>query len=116
MLSSVSIIQGYMQQQENCSVRVRVCSDDAGSRCTLNIKSVTIGVSRHEFEYSIPEADARQMLELLCTKPLLHKTRHYLDHHGQRWEIDEFAGDNQGLIVAELELNDPGNNLPSRRG
>lgn len=107
-LSSVSIIQGYMQQQENCSVRVRVCSDASGSsHCTINIKSVTIGVSRHEFEYDIPEEDARQMLELLCAKPLLSKTRHYLDYQGQRWEIDEFSGENQGLVVAELELEEP---------
>ena len=102
--SSSLIIQGYLQQQKNCSVRVRLSNH---TKATLNIKSATIGVSRQEFEYDIPVADAQQMLDSLCSKPLLEKTRHLISHQGNHWEIDEFSGDNDGLVVAELELEHP---------
>ena len=71
------------------------------------IKSGTLGIQRSEYEYSIPLAEAEELLDTLCEKPLLEKTRHFVRHHGHRWEIDEFTGDNSGLVVAELELKHP---------
>lgn len=85
-----------------CSVRVRI-EDGQG---TLNIKSKQIGPARQEFEYPIPLPDAEALLAL-CTGPVLVKTRHYVDLDGHTWEIDEFAGDNTGLVVAEIELEAP---------
>lgn len=82
-----------------CSVRVRIAGDEA----SLNIKSKTTGSVRDEFEYAIPLADAEALVGL-STGPQVVKTRHWVDHAGRRWEIDEFEGDNAGLIVAEIEL------------
>ena len=65
---------------------------------------MTLGVTRTEFDYAIPEDDARDMLQSLCMQPLIDKTRHYVRYRGHTWEIDEFAGANTGLVVAELEL------------
>lgn len=95
--------QGYLNDEVGCSVRVRV----SGERAWLNLKSVTIGAQRHEFEYEIPKADANRMLDLLARKPLIEKTRHYLDAGRHTWEIDVFEGDNAGLVVAEIELDSP---------
>ena len=93
-------VQGYLAGDEACSVRVRIAENTAA----LTIKSATVGACRHEFEYAIPLADARQMLDLLAGKPLIEKTRYTIEHKGFYWEIDEFHGTNQGLIVAEIEL------------
>lgn len=94
------IVQGYLANTGLCSIRVRL----AGTHGSLNLKSMTLGVSRAEFDYPIPAADARVLLDTLCLRPLIGKTRHLVDHDGQHWEIDEFHGDNAGLVVAELEL------------
>lgn len=96
---SIPIRQGYLAEG-NASVRVRVSGDEAN----LNIKSMTLGVSRLEYEYSIPLDEAHEMLDRLCRRPLIEKTRHLVEFAGRTWEIDEFAGDNAGLVVAELEL------------
>jgi adenylate cyclase len=96
--------QGYLSQSTTASVRVR-CSAE---RAWLNIKSVKLGVQRQEFEYEIPLADAEEMLEVLAGKPLIEKTRHFAPSGRHLWEIDEFEGQNAGLIVAEIELNDAG--------
>ena len=93
-------VQGYLAGSEACSVRVRIAENTA----TLTVKGATIGAGRHEFDYAIPLADARQMLDLLAGKPLIEKTRYTIAHQGFYWEIDEFHGKNQGLIVAEIEL------------
>ena len=93
--------QGYLSNNPNASVRVRIADEQA----TLNIKGMTIGVARPEFEYAIPLTDAHELLNQLCSPPLIEKTRHYVDYLGKIWEVDEFHGDNQGLIVAEVELN-----------
>ncbi|MEJ2760551.1 MAG: CYTH domain-containing protein [Gammaproteobacteria bacterium] len=98
--NSEEIIQGYLANTERGSIRVRI----AGGRASLNIKSMTLGVTRTEYDYAIPGDDARAMLQGLCTQPLIEKTRHYIQHQGHTWEIDEFAGANAGLVVAELEL------------
>lgn len=100
---SVRMRQGYLTSDARCSVRVRV-ADNQGF---LNIKSGTLGIQRSEYEYLIPLAEAEDILDTLCEKPLLEKTRHYVRFGEHLWEIDEFAGDNAGLIVAEVELDHP---------
>ena len=95
--------QGYLNSEERCSVRVRT----DGSRAWLNIKSATLGTQRQEFEYQIPLADAHQMLDTLSLKPLIEKVRHLVTVGRHVWEIDEFEGDNAGLVVAEIELKHP---------
>ncbi len=98
---SARLRQGYLTSDARCSVRVRV----ANGQGFLNLKSGTLGIQRSEYEYSIPLAEAEEILDTLCEKPLLEKTRHYLHFGEHLWEIDEFAGDNAGLIVAEVELS-----------
>jgi adenylate cyclase len=99
---STRMRQGYLSSDKNCSVRVRV----AGEQAHVNIKSATLGVTRDEYEYPIPLEDAEQLLAKLCVKPLIEKTRHHVNDAGREWEVDEFEGDNQGLLVAEAELTD----------
>ena len=91
--------QGYLNRDKARTVRVRV----AGSAAYLTIKGVSVGPTRAEFEYAIPVMDAEALL-LLCNGPLIEKTRHVLQHAGTTWEVDVFAGDNAGLVVAEVEL------------
>lgn len=98
--SSTSFRQGYLSTVKERTVRVR----SAGGRGTLTIKGITVGATRSEFEYSIPVEDADALLDELCERPLIEKTRHVVDVGGTIWEIDEFAGLNAGLIVAEVEL------------
>lgn len=92
--------QGYLNEPVSCSVRVRIEDDQA----RLNIKRVQIGPSRDEFEYIIPLADAQQLMTMVVG-PTVIKTRHFVMVDGHEWEIDEFHGDNAGLVVAELELD-----------
>ncbi len=92
--------QGYLAVQERCTVRVRL----AGARAWLTIKGASRGLSRQEFEYPLPGADAEQLLQL-CQPTVISKTRHRLMHAGHCWEIDEFHGDNAGLVIAEIELS-----------
>ena len=101
---SVLMCQGYLISDESRSVRVRISGDAAH----LNIKSGTLGITRSEYEYPIPLADAKEILDTLCRKPLVEKMRHLVRYAGHLWEIDEFAGDNAGLVVAEVELADVG--------
>lgn len=103
---SVRMAQGYLndigavqQGRQKASVRVRI----AGEQAFLNLKSRELGHTRQEFDYEIPVADAEALLAL-CTGGLIDKTRHYVRHEGFLWEVDEFAGENAGLIVAEIEL------------
>ena len=97
---SERLVQGYLTGNERSSVRVRIVGDKAN----LNIKSATLGVFRQEYEYEIPLADGEKILEDLCEKPVIDKIRHYINHDNKVWEVDEFSGDNEGLIVAEVEL------------
>jgi len=92
--------QGYMAKGKGRTVRVRI----AGDRGYLTIKGAPSGISRLEFEYPIPLADAEEMLATLCDRPLIEKTRYRIEWAGLVWEVDEFAGENQGLILAEVEL------------
>ena len=104
IIRSVKYRQGYLNSQATSSIRVRICDDNAW----LNIKSATIGTHRHEYEYEIPLTDANEIINILCRKPIIEKTRHFVINDGNTWEIDEFDGDNQGLIVAEIELSEIG--------
>jgi len=101
--SELHIVQGYLATNEFSSTRIRIQNDKAN----INIKSATLGITRTEFEYSIPVDDARLMLDDLCIKPVIEKTRFTVEHMGHTWEIDVFSGDNEGLIVAEIELSSP---------
>ena len=92
--------QGYLSTVKERTVRVRTI-DNKGY---LTIKGITTGVTRAEYEYEIPAADADRMLTDLCEKPLIEKSRSTIALDGLNWEVDEFFGDNQGLIVAEVEL------------
>jgi CYTH domain-containing protein len=93
--------QGYLSTVKERTVRVRV----AGDQGSITIKGITIGATRTEFEYPIPFTDADAMLDELCEQPIIEKTRHVVEFDGTIWEIDEFAGVNEGLIVAEVELD-----------
>jgi adenylate cyclase len=94
--------QGYLSTVPGRTVRVRLVRD----RGYLTIKGVTVGATRAEYEYEIPAGEAGEMLDNLCERPLIEKTRYRVDHQGLTWEVDEFVGDNAGLIIAEVELED----------
>ena len=103
----VPMAQGYLNDLATVdggamrtSVRVRIAGDDA----FLNLKSRELGHTRQEFDYPIPVADARALLAL-CVGGVIDKRRHYVTHAGHLWEVDEFLGDNAGLVVAEIELD-----------
>ena len=93
--------QGYLSLQPGRTVRVRI----AGEQAFITIKGERTGLARAEFEYAIPLADATYMLDHLCERPLIEKTRYFVPHNDLLWEIDVFSGDNAGLIVAEIELD-----------
>jgi adenylate cyclase len=92
--------QGYLVADPVRTVRVRI----EGERAVITIKSKTTGASRGEWEYEIPVPDAAELLERLCEQPLVEKVRHRIEHAGHTWEVDEFQGENAGLVVAEIEL------------
>jgi adenylate cyclase len=101
--AGITIAQGYLSTVPERTVRVRI----KGDKGYLTIKGKNQGISRAEVEYEIPLADAEELLKL-AEQPILSKVR-YLEQHGNRlWEIDVFAGENQGLVVAEVELPDEG--------
>ncbi|MCB0219626.1 MAG: CYTH domain-containing protein [Chrysiogenetes bacterium] len=99
--SSARFSQGYLLNTVGKSIRVRL----AGAQAWLTIKAAAEGIARHEFEYPIPPEHARELLAL-CEGPLIEKTRHLVTIEGFVWEVDEFGGENAGLIVAEIELPD----------
>ncbi|EKQ70506.1 hypothetical protein OsccyDRAFT_0798 [Leptolyngbyaceae cyanobacterium JSC-12] len=94
--------QGYITSSQEKAVRVRIVGDQG----FLTIKGATQGITRAEFEYSIPVEDAQEMLETLCDRPLIQKTRYQIEWGGLLWEVDEFEGENAGLVLAEVELAD----------
>ncbi len=99
--------QGYLNSVKERVVRVRAI-DDKGY---LTIKGLTVGASRLEFEYEIPRQDADRLLDI-CEKPIIEKTRFKVMAEDFVWEIDEFFGENQGLIVAEIELESENQDFP----
>ena len=92
--------QGYIPTQGKQTVRVRI----AGDQGYLTLKGPAVGLTRPEFEYPIPIDDARAMLDTLCEGPLIEKVRYRIPWGELVWEVDEFSGDNAGLILAEIEL------------
>jgi adenylate cyclase len=92
--------QGYLCRVKERTVRVRV----AGDKGFRTVKGVNVGAVRPEYEYEIPLDDANEMLEQLCERPLIEKTRYRVSHQGMIWEVDEFEGANRGLFIAEVEL------------
>lgn len=98
------ISQGYLCSSADRVIRVRV----AGDRAFLTVKGPQRGATRSEYEYDIPRSDATEMLEWLCERPLIEKTRYRLTADGREWVVDEFEGENAGLIIAEVEFEREG--------
>lgn len=92
--------QGYLTSVKERTVRVRTVGDEG----FLTVKGMNIGAVRTEFEYEIPLKDAEIMLDELCEKPLIEKNRFKIPQGKHVWEVDEFFGENEGLVVAEIEL------------
>jgi adenylate cyclase len=92
--------QGYLSTVKERTVRVRT----VGEKGYLTVKGVKTGASGAEFEYEIPLEDADAMLDGLCERPLIDKTRYKIPYGGLTWEVDEFHAENEGLVVAEVEL------------
>jgi adenylate cyclase len=99
---SQRLVQGYLARSQTSAIRIRI----AGDQAELNIKQSLDGVRRLEYEYPIPLADAQEMIDAVALRPLIDKTRHLVTRGPHTWEIDEFHGENAGLVVAEIELDD----------
>ena len=97
----ISYRQGYLSSEKQRVVRVRV----VGTEAFLTVKGISENISRLEFEYPIPRNDAEIILDRLCERPLIEKTRHTQRVGNNLWEIDVFHGENDGLIIAEIELS-----------
>lgn len=106
--TGVRYCQGYLNLSAARTVRVRTFGD----RGFLTVKGPVNGLVRREYEYEIPLQDAREMLEMLCEKPLIIKDRYKIGHEGFVWEVDQFYGENRGLVLAEIELEKPGQDVP----
>ena len=92
--------QGYLNSDKERTVRIRT----ADARAFLTIKGITVGATRSEYEYEIPFNDGKEMLDALAEKPLIEKRRYKIRSGSLTWEVDEFLGENVGLILAEGEL------------
>lgn len=103
--------QGYVATKDGTTVRVRI----AGEKAYLTLKDHAAGLTRHEFEYEIPVADAETLLDTMCAKPQVDKIRYRIPaaEPGLVWEVDEFLGDNAPLVTAEIEL--PAEDTPFTR-
>lgn len=99
-----SLKQGYICTDPERVVRVRVAEGAA----FITVKGKTVGATRLEFEYAIAVDDAEQMLRHLAVGPIIEKVRHRIAHQDHIWDLDIFSGDNEGLIVAEVELSEEG--------
>ncbi|MGC8737492.1 MAG: CYTH domain-containing protein [Candidatus Hydrogenedens sp.] len=100
IIKSIPIKQAYIYTSPPLAVRVRIEPD----KCTLNLKRAIVATTRDEFEYTIPYADAEELIRNFVTGYIIEKVRYIVMYEGQRWEIDEFTGANSGLIIAEIEL------------
>jgi adenylate cyclase len=92
--------QGYLATTGSCSIRVRV----GGASGWIGVKGRVVGMSRAEYEYEIPPAEANEILDTMCDGGSVEKHRHWIEIGGREWEVDEFLGANAGLVVAELEI------------
>ncbi len=97
---SIPIKQAYIYTGPPLAVRIRIEPD----KCTLNLKKSVVATAREEFEYQIPHQDAEELIKNFSTGYIIEKVRHIVFYENQRWEIDEFFGANNGLIIAEIEL------------
>ena len=102
------IRQGFLSNRKEAVVRVRIIDNEA----FLTIKGPTKVSTRLEYEYAIPIEEAGEMLSLLCERPLIEKYRYIVDFEGFTWEVDEFLGENEGLVVAEIELEHESQEFP----
>ncbi len=100
--------QGYLATVKERTVRIRTIDDKA----FLTIKGVTEGFTRVEYEFEIPHAEAVELLDDLCLQPIVDKHRYKIEYEGLTWEVDEFHGVNDGLIVAEVELESEEQEVP----
>ncbi len=97
----VLLRQGYLSSNPDRTVRVRT----EGGQGTMTIMGRSVGATRAEWEYPIPLADANDLLDRLCEQPIIEKVRRRIAVGQHTWEVDEFLGANQGLVVAEIELD-----------
>ena len=93
--------QGYLSSSKDCAIRVRVSDEE----CWVTIKGKPKNISRSEFEYLIPKADAESMLMEFAAENIVEKIRYFIDYEGSEWVVDEFFGRNRGLVLAEIELS-----------
>ena len=100
LASGTTYRQGYLSTVKERTVRVRTIA----GKGFLTIKGISVGATRLEYEYEIPLEDANGLLDELCEKPLIEKNRYKIEFSGFTWEVDEFFGENDGLVVAEIEL------------
>ena len=100
LASGTTYRQGYLSTVKERTVRVRTIA----GKGFLTIKGISVGATRLEYEYEIPLEDANSLLDELCEKPLIEKNRYKIEFSGFTWEVDEFFGENDGLVVAEIEL------------
>jgi adenylate cyclase len=100
--------QGFLSTEKERVVRVRI----KGEMAWITIKGISEGASRAEFEYEIPKEDAQFLLENLCISPTIEKYRYKINIEGFTWEVDEFLGENEGLVIAEIELEEEGQEFP----
>lgn len=101
--NATPIRQGYFVRTPMVVARIRVM----GEKAFITIKGAVSDRVRHEFEYEIPRQDAEEMLKLFPSEPVIEKTRHEIMHDGSVWVVDEFDGDNKGLVLVEIELTSP---------
>lgn len=106
--TAVHIHQGFLNTDKERVVRVRI----QGKLAFLTVKGSSKGIARAEYEYRIPVEDAKYMLENLCIKPTIEKYRYRINVEGFTWEVDEFMGENKGLVIAEIELEKTGQQFP----
>lgn len=100
VIQSIPIKQGYIYTGPPLAVRIRI----EPNKCHLNLKKLITATERDEYEYPIPHEDAEDLLEKFRTGCIIEKIRHIVMYAGKRWEIDEFLGENEGLLIAEIEL------------
>jgi adenylate cyclase len=98
--AGVRYLQGYLAKSPSATVRIRC----AGAEATLTVKSPRRGLTRDEYSYSIPLADAEEMLRRRCGRHVLEKMRHLVEHEGMIWQVDVYLGAAAPLVVAEIEL------------
>ena len=100
LTSGILFRQGYISTDPERVIRIRI----VGNSGFLTLKGLSKGAVRSEFEYEIPLSDAQELMSQMCAGPIIEKFRYTLEYEGMSWEIDEFSGDNEGLNIAEIEL------------